>query len=153
MNFINDNMNVNLLNAVINEIYINAVINAVINTVINAVINDISYVLMYLRTQDCTWQINIGIHLHTQTHWTPLIDTIYAVIIGVNKARTMQSGVLLSAHLACALFAHFASQVCTVSILWLAPFPSAQVGCKTQHLRPTCAVSFLCLMVSINGIH
>jgi hypothetical protein len=27
--------------------------------------------------------------------------------------------------------------------LRLAPFPSAQVGRKTQHLRPTCALRFL----------
>jgi hypothetical protein len=59
-----------------NKIYINAVI--------NAVINDITYILMYLRTQDSTWQINIGIHSHTQTHWMPLMNTIYAVINGVN---------------------------------------------------------------------
>ncbi len=44
-------------NAAIKEIYIDAVI--------NAVINDITYILTNLRTQDCTWQINIGIHLHT----------------------------------------------------------------------------------------
>ncbi len=75
VNFINDNINVNLLNAVINEIYINAVI--------NAVINDVTYVLT-LRSQDSTWQINIGIHSHTQTHWTPLMDAICAVINGVN---------------------------------------------------------------------
>jgi hypothetical protein len=61
----------------------------------------------------------------------PLMDAIYAVINGVNKVRTMRSGVLLSAHLACALLAHFASQVRTLSILRLAPFPSAQVGRKT----------------------
>ena len=56
------------INAVINKIYINAIVNAVIN----AVINDLTYALTYLHTQDSTWQINIGIHSHTQTHWTPL---------------------------------------------------------------------------------
>jgi hypothetical protein len=80
VNFIYDNINVNLLNAVINEIYINAVNNAVIN----AVINDITYILTYLRSQDSTWKINIGIHSHTQTHWTPLMDAIYIVINGIN---------------------------------------------------------------------
>jgi hypothetical protein len=80
VNFINDNINVNLLNAVINEIYINAVMYAVINVVINGV----TCVLMYLQFQDSTWTINIGIHLRTQTHWTPLMDTIYAVINGIN---------------------------------------------------------------------
>ncbi len=128
-------------------------INAAINAVIIAVINGVTYLLTYLHSQDCTWQINIGIHLHTQTHWTPLMDTIYAVINGINKVCTMQSGVLLSALLAWALLAHFASQVHTWSILRLAPFPSAQGGCKTQHLRPTCALHFLHLMASINGIH
>ncbi len=68
------------VNAVINKIYINAVIIAVID----AAINDLTYVLTYLRTQDSTWKINIGIHLRTQTHWTPLMDAIYAIINGVN---------------------------------------------------------------------
>ncbi len=94
----------------------------------------------------------MGIHLHTQTHWTPLMDAMYAVINGINEVRTMQSGVLLSVHLACALLAHFASQVQTLSMLPLAPFPSAQVGRKTQHLRPTCTLDFLCLMASISGV-
>ena len=80
VNFINDNINVNLLSAVINEIYINAVI----NSVSSAVINDVTYVFTYLQSQDSTCQINIGIHLHTQTHWMPLMDAIYAVINGVN---------------------------------------------------------------------
>ncbi len=79
------------------------------------------------------------------------MDTIYAVINGVNKVRTMHSGVLLSEHLACVLLAHFASQVRTLLILQLAPFPSAKVGRKTQHLRPTCTLCFLYLMASING--
>ncbi len=113
----------------------------------------LSFVLMHLCTQDCTWQINIGIHLHTQTHWTPLMDPIYAVINGINEVCTMWSGVLLSAFLACALLAHFASQVRTLLSLRLAPFPSAQVGRKTQHLRPTCALPFLRLMASISGVH
>jgi hypothetical protein len=52
--------------------------------------------------------------------------------------------IALSAHLVCTLFLHFASQVRTLLILELAPFPSSQVGCKTQHLRPTCALCFLC---------
>jgi hypothetical protein len=52
----------------------------------------------------------------------------------LKKSQPKRSGVLLSAHLACALLAHFASQMRTLSILQLAPFPSAQVGCKTQHL-------------------
>ncbi len=68
------------IDAVINEIHINAVINGVIN----AVINEVTYVLTYLCTQDSTWHINIGIHLNTQTHWTPLMDAIYAVINGIN---------------------------------------------------------------------
>ncbi len=113
------------------QLYINAVINEIyIKAVINAVINDVTYVLMYLRTQDCTWQINIGIHSHTQTHWTPLMDANYAVINIVHEVHTVRSGVLQSAHLACALLAHFASQVCTLSILRLAPLPSAQEGAK-----------------------
>ncbi len=58
-----------------------------------------------------------------------------------NKGK--QSGVLLSAHLACALLAHFASQVCTLSILWLVLFPSAQVERKIQYLHPTCALCFM----------
>ncbi len=49
----------------------------------------------------------------------------------------------LSAHLAWALLAHFTSQVRTLSILQPAPFPSAQVGRKTQCLHPTCALCFL----------
>jgi hypothetical protein len=81
------------------------------------------------------------------------MDTIYAVINGVNKVRIMQSGVLLCAHLACALLVHFASQVCFLSILQLTPAPSAQLGRKTQHLHPTGAPRFLRLMASINGIH
>jgi hypothetical protein len=81
------------------------------------------------------------------------MDTIYAVINGINEVHTMQSGVILSAHLACALLAHFASQVCTLSILQFVPFPSAQVGRKTQHLHPTGTLCFLRLMVFINGIH
>jgi hypothetical protein len=79
------------------------------------------------------------------------MDAIYAVINGVNEVRTMWSRVLLSAHLACTLLAHFDSQVCTLSILKLAPFPSAQVGRKTQLLHPTCALHFLRLMASINN--
>ncbi len=51
------------------------------------------------------------------------MDAIYAVINGINEVRTMRSGVLLSVHLACALLAHFASQVRTLLILRLAPFP------------------------------
>jgi hypothetical protein len=62
---------------------------------------------------------------------------------GASKVHTKWSGVLLSVHLACALLAHFASQVRTLSMLRLAPFPSAQVRCKTQHLHPTCALCFL----------
>jgi hypothetical protein len=80
------------------------------------------------------------------------MDAIYAVINGINKVLTMRSGVLLSVHLACALLVHFAGQVRTLSILQLAPFPSAQVGRKTQHLHPTCTLCYLRLMVSINGI-
>jgi hypothetical protein len=49
----------------------------------------------------------------------------------------------LSVHLACALLAHFANQVRTLSILRLAPFPSAQIGRKTQHLHPICTLCFL----------
>jgi hypothetical protein len=45
--------------------------------------NDMAYVLTYLCNQDSTIQIIIGVHLHTQTHWTPLMDAIYAVINGV----------------------------------------------------------------------
>ncbi len=81
------------------------------------------------------------------------MDAINTVINGVNKVCNMRSGVHLSVHLACALLAHFASQVRTLSILQLAPFPSAQVGRKTQHLCPTCALCFLRLIVSINGVH
>jgi hypothetical protein len=81
------------------------------------------------------------------------MDAIYAVINGDNKVPTMRSGVLLSLHLACALLVHFVSQVRTLSILRLAPFPSAQVGHKTQHLRPTCALHFQRLMASIDGVH
>ncbi len=65
------------------------------------------------------------------------------VQLGASRVHTKRSGVLLSAHLACALLKHFASQVRTLSILQLAPFPSAQVGQKTQHLCPTCALCFL----------
>jgi hypothetical protein len=64
--------------------------------------------------------------------------------LGASKVRTKWSGALLSAHWACTLLAHFASQVRTLSMLLLAPFPSVQVGRKTQHLRPTCALHFLC---------
>ncbi len=78
-------MCINSLNAVINEIYINAAINAFINDVTD----DVTYVLTYLWSQDSTWQINIGAHLHTQTHWTPLMDAIYAVINGVNLMDTI----------------------------------------------------------------
>jgi hypothetical protein len=81
------------------------------------------------------------------------MDAIYTVINGINEVCTMRSGVLLSAHLACALVVHFASQVRSLSILQLAPYPSAQVGRKTQHLRPTCTLRFLPLMASINGIY
>jgi hypothetical protein len=62
---------------------------------------------------------------------------------GTSKVRTKGSGALLSAHLACALLAHFASQGRTSSILQLAPFPSVQVGRNTQHLRPTPLVRFV----------
>ncbi len=77
------------------------------------------------------------------------MDTIYAVINGVNKVHTMRSEVLLSAHLACTLFVHFASQVHTLLILQLAPFPSVQVGRKTQHLQPYLRTLFS----TFNGVH
>ncbi len=48
--------------------------------------------------------------------------------MGMSKVRTKRSGVLLIAHLACTILAHFASQVRTLSILQLAPFPSVQVS-------------------------
>jgi hypothetical protein len=70
-------------------------------------------------------------------------DRVGLVQLGTSKVHTKQSGVLLSAHFACTLLAHFASQVRTLSMLRLAPFPSAQVGRKTQHLRPTCTLPFL----------
>jgi hypothetical protein len=68
--------------------------------------------------------------LHTQTHWMPLIDAIYAVINGINEVRTMRSGVLLSVHLACTLLVHFASQVRTLSICNLCPFFVAAIASK-----------------------
>ncbi len=71
--------------------------------------------------------------------------------------HTKRSGVLLSAHLACALLSQFASKVCSLQAKCALksapdqfcnlhpsrPFPSPQAGRKTQHLRPTCALCFL----------
>ncbi len=66
------------------------------------------------------------------------------VRLGMTEVCTKPSWVLLSAHLACTLLAHIACQVRTsLSILELVPFPNLQVGCKTQHLRPTCALCIL----------
>jgi hypothetical protein len=42
-----------------------------------------------------------------------VVSRVGLVRSGVSKVRTKRSGVLLSAHLACALLAHFASQART----------------------------------------
>jgi hypothetical protein len=56
---------------------------------------------------------------------------------GTSVLCTKRSGPLLSAHLACTLLAHFVDfATCAL--------PKSQVGRKTQHLCPTCALRFLC---------
>ncbi len=77
------------------------------------------------------------------------MDAIYAVINGIDEVLTMQSGMLVMVHLACALLAHFASQVRTLSILRLGPFPSAQVGHKFPTFAPYLHTSFSVF----NGVH
>ena len=95
---------------------------------------------------------------------TFLVNRVGLVRSDASVVCTKRSGALLSVHLACTLLAHFASKVqslqakCALKIgvcrpsahlkahqtnFALAPFPSAQVGRKTQHLHPTCALCFL----------
>jgi hypothetical protein len=95
---------------------------------------------------------------------TTASNRVCLVRLGATVVRTKRSGALLKCALGCALLAHFASKVrslqakCALKIgvprpsahlkapqtdLRLAPFPSAQVGCKTQHFCPTCALRFL----------
>ncbi len=61
----------------------------------------------------------------------------------------MTPNLFLSVHLACTQLAHFASQVCTLLILQLAPFPSAQVP-RVQN--PTFAPYVLAHFVFCVGI-
>jgi hypothetical protein len=81
------------------------------------------------------------------------MDNIYAVINSVNEVRTMQSGVLLGAHLACAPLAHF----CKLSVHFVNFATCTLPKCASEMQNPTFApflrTLFLRLMASINGVH